>query len=128
MTSDPCRTRNVGPGIEPLYESIRTRSSPRFFATGAMRKLVGVAVVECDDVGSGCVRETGDLGRKGGGRVRHGVVQGVVHDASTVSGSSGCRSSGMVMGAKALTSAPPVLPTGYLPVTDPGAATMIRKS
>ena len=95
---------------------------------GRDAQFVTVAVVECDDGGPGRVRETGDLGREGRGRVSHGVVRGVVHDASTVSGSSGCRSSGMVIGAKALTSAPPVLPTGYLPVTDPGAATMIRKS
>ena len=34
----------------------------------------------------------------------------------------------MGMGAKALTSAPPVLPTGYLPVSDPGPATTMRNS
>ena len=36
-----------------------------------------------------------------------------------VGASSGCRSSGMSIGAKALTPAPPVLPSGYLPDHDP---------
>ena len=94
---------------------------------GRDAQFVAVAVVECDDGGPDRLGEPGDVGREGGGHVGR-VVGGVVHDASTVSGSSGRRSSGMAMGANALTSAPPVLPTGYLPVIDPGAATMIRKS
>src|SRR5688572_23179760 len=38
------------------------------------------------------------------------------------------RSAGIVIGSSALTFAPPVFPTGYLPVHEPGAATRMRNS
>ena len=38
MTSEPSRTFKIGPGIDPLYASMRTVASPSRLATGAIRR------------------------------------------------------------------------------------------
>ena len=77
---------------------------------GRDAQVEGVAVVELDDRGSGGVVEAGGVGREGASVGSRGG--GGSSMPPTVSGSSGPRSSGIGIGANALTSAPPVLPTG----------------
>ena len=101
-----------GPGWNRCTTSMRTRSSPRSLATGAMRSSNVSPSSSVDDLGSASQSSRPVTSVE---KVSVVVVaaSSCVHDASAVSGSSGRRSSGIGIGANALTLAPPVLPTGY---------------
>ena len=92
---------------------MRTRSSPSVLGDGRDAQVEGVAVGELDDGrADGCRRDRTGRSRTWSASV---VVVGGVHGCSSVwvaADRTATRSSGMGIGVRALTSAPPVLPTG----------------